>query len=119
MIELWQTEWCPASRRVRQRLTELDVTYVVRQVPVEKAERSALVAATGADSIPALVLEDHDPVTGEDSIRAYLDERFPEPDGAQAHRKKAEKARRREVQEAAEALLAELQTHTQPTEASR
>ena len=25
MMELWQTEWCPASRRVRQRLTELDV----------------------------------------------------------------------------------------------
>jgi hypothetical protein len=22
MLELWQTEWCPASRRIRQRLTE-------------------------------------------------------------------------------------------------
>ena len=28
MLELWQTEWCPASRRVRERLTELGVDYV-------------------------------------------------------------------------------------------
>ena len=29
MLELWQTEWCPASRRVRQRLTELGVDYLL------------------------------------------------------------------------------------------
>jgi glutaredoxin len=34
MLELWQTEWCPASRRVRERLTELGVDYVTRQVSV-------------------------------------------------------------------------------------
>ncbi len=68
MMELWQTEWCPASRRVRQRLTELDVTYVVHQVPVDKADRGALLAATGTDTIPALVLDDGTPVTGEAAI---------------------------------------------------
>ena len=26
-LELWQTEWCPSSHRVRQRLTELGLTY--------------------------------------------------------------------------------------------
>jgi len=26
MLELWQTEWCPASRRIRERLTELGDT---------------------------------------------------------------------------------------------
>ena len=40
MLELWQTEWCPASHRIRQRLTELEVDYVIRQVPVEKDERT-------------------------------------------------------------------------------
>lgn len=30
MLELWQTEWCPASHRVRERLTEPGVDYVVR-----------------------------------------------------------------------------------------
>lgn len=41
MLELWQTEWCPGSRRVRQRLTELGVDYVARQVPVAKEQRDA------------------------------------------------------------------------------
>ena len=42
MYELWQTEWCPASRRVRQRLTELGIDYLAHQVPVEKVDRVLL-----------------------------------------------------------------------------
>ena len=102
--ELYQTEWCPASRRVRQRLTELDVAYVAHQVPVERAERTALLARTGADSIPALVCADDAVLVGEEAILSYLDERFPEPEGAEAHRLKAIKARRRELEEAARCL---------------
>jgi glutathione S-transferase len=116
MMELWQTEWCPASRRIRQRLTELDVTYLIRQVPVEKADRGALVAATGGDSIPALVLS---VLIGEDAIAAYLDQHVPEPAGASAHREKAEKARRREAREAAGALLTQLPTHAHLSEVSQ
>ena len=104
LLELYQTEWCPASRRVRQRLTELDVTYVARQVPVERAERTALLARTGADSIPALVCPDDTVLVGEEAILDYLDERFPEPEGAEAHRLKAIKARKRELEEAARCL---------------
>ncbi len=106
MMELWQTEWCPASRRVRQRLTELDVTYLVRQVPVDKAERRALIAATGTDTIPALVLDDGTPIVGESAITDWLDAHVPEPADADAHHAKAAKAHRRELQEAAEELLA-------------
>ena len=73
MLELWQTEWCPASRRVRERLTELGVDYVARQVPVEKNERAALVTATGTDTIPALVARDGAAIVGEDAIRVYFD----------------------------------------------
>ena len=98
--ELYQTEWCPASRRVRQRLTELDVAYVARQVPVERGERTVLLARTGGDSIPALVCEDDSVLIGEEAILSYLDERFPEPEGAEAHRLKAIKARKRELEEA-------------------
>ncbi len=54
MLQLWQTEWCPASHRVRERLTELGVDYLTRQVPVDKEQRTVLLAATGADVIPAL-----------------------------------------------------------------
>jgi hypothetical protein len=28
MLELFQTEWCPGSRRIRQRLTELGLDYL-------------------------------------------------------------------------------------------
>lgn len=61
MLELWQTEWCPASRRVRQRLTELGVDYLAL---------------------------------------AYLDARFEQTAGANAHREKAANARRRDLEEA-------------------
>jgi glutathione S-transferase len=104
LLELYQTEWCPASRRVRQRLTELDITYLMRQVPVERADRLELLARTGHASIPALICEDGEARVGEEEILAYLDERLTEPPGAEAHRLKALKARKRELEEAARCL---------------
>ena len=102
-LELWQTEWCPASRRVRELLTELGVDYVIRQVPVEREERTALFAATGSDVIPALVAGGA-VLVGEQAIGAYLDEQFEVPAGAEAHRLKAAKARRRYLEEECECL---------------
>lgn len=99
MLELWQTKWCPASRRVRERLTELGVDYVTRQVPVEKSERTALRRAADTDTIPALLVAGSSAVIGEPAIRAYLDEHIAEPKEAEAHRNKAEKARRRYLEE--------------------
>ena len=68
MLELWQTEWCPASRRIRQRLTELGVDYLVHQVPVEREART-LRETTGTDTIPTLALENGRIVVGEQEIR--------------------------------------------------
>jgi glutathione S-transferase len=102
MLELWQTEWCPASRRVRQRLTELGVDYVMRQVPVAKERRDALELATASNSIPAVVLADGATFVGEDAIRVYLDRHVAEPPEAEAHRLKAAKARRRYLEEECE-----------------
>jgi glutathione S-transferase len=102
MLELWQTEWCPASHRVRERLTELGVDYVARQVPVEKNERAALVTAAGTDTIPALVTGDGAAIVGEDAIRVYLEEHVTEPAEAEEHRIKAKKARRRYLEEECE-----------------
>jgi glutathione S-transferase len=98
---LYQTEWCPASHRVRQRLTELGVAYVALAVPVERGERTELVDATGADTIPALVAADGSLLVGEEAVLDYLDSHYPEPAGAFAHRAKAEKVRRRQLEEAA------------------
>jgi glutathione S-transferase len=102
MIELFQTEWCPASRRVRQRLTELGVDYVIRQVPADPAKRTALEEATGATSVPVLLLDDGTELVGEERILAYIDEHFLETTGAWAHRARAEKARRRYLEEECE-----------------
>ena len=102
MLELWQTEWCPASRRVRQRLTELGIDYLIRQVPVEKEQRHALRRATGAETIPALVFDNGEIVLGEDAILRLLSDTLPEPAQAEAHRQKAEKARRRYLKEECE-----------------
>ena len=102
MYELWQTEWCPASRRVRQRLTELGLDYLIRQVPVERADRTLLRERTGSDTIPVLVVPDHDPLVGEDAILAYVESHEPAPADADAHRLKAEKARRRYLEEECE-----------------
>jgi glutaredoxin 3 len=100
--ELWQTEWCPASRRVRQRLTELGIDYLTHQVPVEKDERLLLRERTGIETIPVLVIPGAEPLAGEEAILAYLDSQEPVPAEARAHRLKAEKARRRYLEEECE-----------------
>ena len=102
MVELWQTEWCPASRRVRQRLTELCIDYITRQVPVERDDRLLLRERTGSDTIPVLVTSDGEVLTGESAILAHLDSHVPPTAEARAHRLKAEKARRRYLEEECE-----------------
>jgi glutathione S-transferase len=104
MLELWQTEWCPASQRIRQRLTELGIDYLTRQVPVDKDQREALRRTTGSDIIPALALDDGTIAIGEDAIHRYLDGHLAEPPDAEAHRLKAAKARRRYLEEECECL---------------
>lgn len=102
MYELWQTEWCPASRRVRQRLTELGIDYVTRQVPVERDDRLLLRERTGSDTIPVLVTPDGELPIGESAILAHLEAHEPIPADARAHRLKADKARRRYLEEECE-----------------
>jgi glutaredoxin 3 len=88
VIELFQAEWCPYSHRVRQRLTELGVDFVARQVEPEPDSRAALKKASGQTSIPVLVDGDV-VVTDPDQIVAYLDERFEFRADAEEHREKA------------------------------
>lgn len=85
MLELWQAEWCPHSHRVRLRLTELELDWIARTIPVDRAERDAKAAATGTRSIPTLVDGDS-VVQGADEIVAYLDARYVEPLDARRHR---------------------------------
>ena len=40
MLTLYQAEWCPYCHRVRQVLTELELTYTCVNVPLARAERT-------------------------------------------------------------------------------
>jgi glutathione S-transferase len=87
MDELYQTEWCPQSHRVRQRFTELGVSFIARPVPADPADREEMRRKTGTDEIPALLLEDGSAITGgADAILEHLDEHFSERSDATAHR---------------------------------
>ena len=81
-LELWQTEWCPASRRVRQRLTELGLTYLVHQVPVERDARAQLEQRPGSGRYQSWSPATRS-IDGEQAILGYLDEHFTEPPDAQ------------------------------------
>jgi glutathione S-transferase len=96
-MELYQAEWCPHSHKVRQRLTELGLDFVARQVPAAPDERDSLEDATGTNDIPVLVTDDGETLKGEEEILPYLD-RFHERGDAGEHRAKA----REEVREFAE-----------------
>ena len=74
MLELFQTEWCPGCQRVRQRLAELGLDFVVRQVPEDPAERDALEDAVGVRTVPVLLLEDGSTLDGTERILDHLAE---------------------------------------------
>jgi glutaredoxin 2 len=89
-MELYQAEWCPHSAQVRQRFTELGVSFVARQVPAERIDREEMRRKTGTDEIPALLLEDGTAVTGEaEDLIAYLDSHYSERSDADAHRERS------------------------------
>jgi glutathione S-transferase len=56
MLQLYQAEWCPFSAAVRERLTELGLDFVARQVEPWPEQRVSLAELAGTDQIP--VLED-------------------------------------------------------------
>jgi glutathione S-transferase len=91
MLSLYQAEWCPYSSRVRQRFTELGVTFAAVPVPAQRIDREEMRRKVGTDEIPALLLEDGTAITGEaDEIIAWLDEHYSERADADKHRRQAE-----------------------------
>jgi glutaredoxin 3 len=88
MIELYQAEWCPHSRKVRQRLSELGVDFIARQVEAEPDDREAMKKRTGESETPVLLVED-EAIAGDEKILKYLDEHFEPRSDADAHREKA------------------------------
>lgn len=91
MDELYQAEWCPHSSRVRQRFTELGVSFIARPVPAEKVDREELRRITGDDEIPVLVTEDGEVISGgAEGIIAHLEARYSERADVDVHRERAQ-----------------------------
>jgi glutaredoxin 3 len=86
-MELYQAEWCPHSHKVRQRLTELGLDFVARQVPADPARRDAMEEQVGTTEIPVLV-DDGKILCGEEQILSHL-ARYSEREDAEEHRGKA------------------------------
>lgn len=90
MIKLFQTEWCPYSSAVRQRLTELGIDFVAGQVEPYEEQRAEV------DEIPTLVTEDGTRYEGTDAVFGYL-AGLPAGQHEREHRERyAEHARRHE-----------------------
>jgi glutathione S-transferase len=66
MLTLYQAEWCPYSSAVRERLTELGVDFVARQVAPRKEDRGEV------DVIPTLETESGERHAGTDAAFAFL-----------------------------------------------
>ena len=85
MLELYQAESCPHSADVREKLTELGVSYVAHNPrrPGSDAEvcnewvHQAMIDLGGEDAIPFLVDTDREESLYEsDEIVDYLDEHY-------------------------------------------
>ena len=79
MLTLYQAEWCPYSSAVRERLTELSLDFVARQVAPYPQPRE------GELEIPTLETEDGERYTGTREIFAYL-RRYDENEHTAEHR---------------------------------
>ena len=103
MFGLYQAEWCPYSSAVRERLTELGIDFVARQVEPWPEDRHALVEAAGTDEIPTLDAEGTF-YTGTHEIFEFLD-RFDPPPFAAQHRARYREHAPARLRDAAAKLL--------------
>lgn len=55
MIKLYQRETCPYCKPIRERLTELNISYININLPKIREERKQLIDITGNPYIPSLV----------------------------------------------------------------
>ena len=69
MLELYQFEDCPYSTKVRKRLSELEIDYVLRNVSQDKSKRSLLRKVSGQDEVPTLIDSDRDAIIAADEKR--------------------------------------------------
>ncbi len=101
MITLYQAEWCPYSSAVRERLTELGIDFVARQVEPRPEQRSAV------EEIPTLETADGERHSGTDAVFAYLAQ-FEPWEHERAHRERYDEHREARERDATSTVLRRL-----------
>lgn len=78
MLELYQFEECPYCTRVRAKMTDLRLTYIIHNVPRDKAKREELQKISGQRFVPVLVDKERNVMIADDDekIIAYLEEHY-------------------------------------------
>lgn len=78
MLELYQFEECPYCRRVRAKMTDLGLTYVIHNVPRDREEREELEKISGQRFVPVLVDKERNAMIADDDekIVAHLQEHY-------------------------------------------
>lgn len=78
MLELYQFEECPYCRRVRVKLTDLGLSYIIHNVPREREERHELEKLSGQKFVPVLIDPNTNTTIADDDDKAisYLEERY-------------------------------------------
>jgi glutathione S-transferase len=100
MLTLYQAEWCPYSSAVRQRLTELGIDFIAKQVPPRQKDRKR------KHEIPLLVNGDGERFEGTEAIFEYLAALLP-GDDEHEHRAQYRAHRADRARETAARVLAD------------
>jgi glutathione S-transferase len=100
VLTLYQAEWCPYSSAVRQRLTELGIDFVAKQVAPRQEDRE------GEHEIPLLTNGDGERFEGTEAIFEFLASLAP-GDAERAHRAQYRAHRADRARETAAHVLAE------------
>jgi glutaredoxin len=75
MMKLYQFESCPYCKMVREKMSELLLTYIAINVPRDRDQRHEVVQVSGQPSVPVLV--DGDVVLDdEEKIIPYLEQKY-------------------------------------------
>lgn len=69
MLELYQFEDCPYSTKVRKRLSEMEIDYILRNVSQDTSQRDRLRNISGQDEVPTLIDSDRDAIIAADEKR--------------------------------------------------
>jgi glutathione S-transferase len=76
MLEVYQFEGCPYCKKVRQKLTELQIDFIARQVE-PNGDRARVEEVSGQTGVPVLVDPNTDTTMPEsDDIVDYLEEHY-------------------------------------------